>query len=246
VGKTEAETIHKGLVARVQPPSLFVPELDPRLDEILRKALSREPARRYPTARDLALDIQASVPVAGAVDVSVWVERIAGDALAARAEAIWAIERDEADGPGAPAEAEPAMTPPSPVRLREPPSEPSRPTRSRTTVVLSVLLVAAVGAVGAVTLRRPGKTTVAPPLEAPTATPVASAATPANDPAILTASAPASSPAAPSATPGPSASSVARPPTRTSPRSVHPRRAACDPPYSIDAQGRQIFKPECM
>ena len=59
VGKTEAETIDKCLVGRVQPPSLFAPDLGTKMDAILRKALSREPSKRYQTARELALDIEA-------------------------------------------------------------------------------------------------------------------------------------------------------------------------------------------
>jgi hypothetical protein len=234
VGKTEAETIHKCLVGRVPPPSVFVPELGTKIDDILRKGLSREPARRYQTAREMALDLESCVPAIDPSDVGAWVEQLAGEALAARAEVLADIERGAV-----------AAVPTIAEELR-----PASRTSSRRAAIVSLLLVAALGAVGAVALGARTKAPVAPPTEtAVSGTPEAppSTSTPVAVQPTVVPSTPSASTAEASARPAPATSSTAaRPPTRTGPRSTHPKRGACDPPYSIDSQGRQIFKPECM
>jgi eukaryotic-like serine/threonine-protein kinase len=219
-GKTEAETIHRCLVGRVQPPSLFAPDLPAKMDEILRKALSREPSKRYQTARELALDIEACVQAVRPSEVGAWVEEIAGDALAARAEVLAEIERGETHAP----------------------------TRSRKTALVATLILAAIGA-GAATFVATRRAPVVAPSAPSTGTLVASAPEPAAS-APPVAIPPPSAPV-PEVTAKPSAS--APPPathplprTVSPPRSNRPKRGACNPPYSIDSEGRQIFKPECM
>ena len=272
VGKTEAETIHRSLVSRVQPPSRLVPELGTKLDDILRKGLSRDPARRYQSAREMALDIESCVPAIRASEVGAWVERIAGDDLAARAQVLAAIERGEtrAARPGVeqtatravswsvetPGEAfTPARSgdaPPPSAKTNGASAETTAPARSRRTAILSGLLLALLGAFGAaafVSARRP-----APPAPPPRA--AASSAPEASPPAPVIAAPSASPPpvvasaptAEPSARPVATALPAPRPPPRPAPapHPGHPKRSACDPPYSIDAAGRQIFKPECM
>ena len=97
VGKNEAETIHKCLVGRVQPPSLFAPGLEnaSALDEIVRRGLSRDPARRYQTARDMALEIEACVRAVHPSEVGAWVERIARESLQERAAVLAEIEHGD-------------------------------------------------------------------------------------------------------------------------------------------------------
>ena len=95
-GKTEAKTVHTLLVARFRRPSALAPDLDPRLDAILERGLSRSPPRRYPTARDMALALEACVPAVRPSEIGAWVRRLAGEALAKRERAL----RDPADGRG--------------------------------------------------------------------------------------------------------------------------------------------------
>jgi len=225
-GKNEAETIHKCLVGRVQPPSLFAPEVGPELDEIVKKALSREPAKRYQTALELAVDIESYVPAVDPSEVGAWVEHLAGDALATRAQALAEIERGPSNPPTA--------------RV---------PRRARSAAMLSAFVVVVLVAVGAAALVRHKTPESSPP---PVTTTVVTA------PAVSIPAPPEPDPAAPStasasgvstpqaSAPPPSAPAVARPAPRTAPRQPHPKRPSCDPPYSIDAAGRQIFKPECM
>ena len=83
-GKTEAETIHKCLVARVQPPSLFVPSSGAKLDADPEEgALARTGAALPDGARDGARHRVVRARRACRPRSGAWVERIAG-ALAAR------------------------------------------------------------------------------------------------------------------------------------------------------------------
>jgi serine/threonine-protein kinase len=225
VGKTDAETIHKCLVARVQPPSRFAPELGAGLDEIVKKGLSRDPAQRYQTAREMAADIESCIPPAPPSDVAAWVARIAGEALAARASVLAEIEQGELAA--------------------------AAPSRSRRSAMIALALVATLVVAAAATFaarrRESARAREAVTADTPDLGPPAAAAAvvapPVSEPSSV-APAPSTSPplpARPAPSAVPAASHVAVP--RHSP---HPKRAACNPPYSIDAEGRQIFKPECM
>ena len=94
-GRSDAEIVHKCLVARIRAPSMWVDGLPAQIDEILAKGLSRDLAQRYQTARAMALDIEASVPAIRPSEVAAWVERLAADTLATRATKIAEIERME-------------------------------------------------------------------------------------------------------------------------------------------------------
>ncbi len=227
-GRTDAETIHKCLVARVRAPSRFAPDLGPRVDEVLKKALSRDPSLRYATAEEMARDVEGCLPVATRDDVGAWVRSMASDTLAARAETVAEIERTH---PGASFSAR------------------------RTKLALVGALVALLAGAGLVTFAaihgRPAP--AAAPLLAPspslvTAPPAPAPAAPASAAdSVSTTDVPS---AAQAPAPSPSASTVAtRPaarPARPRPTPRPGRARSCDPPYSVDAQGRQIFKPECM
>ncbi len=115
---------------------------------------------------------------------------------------------------------------------------------------MSGLVVAALVAAGVLTLgarRRPAEASLAP-AAASLAPPTESAAAPVMPepaPSIAVTSASAPMPDPPST--GTASTPASRPaPHAAPPRPARPKRAACDPPYSIDSQGRQIFKPECM
>ena len=228
-GKTEAETIHKCLVARVRRPSLLAPELGPDLDAILEKGLSRDPGARYATAREMALDIEACVPAVRPSEVGEWVERIAGESLTKRARVVAALEADhdaslarDAGGSGRP--------------------------RARSKVVAwSAAIAAAVGVatVGTWLVRKVPSTpenTASEPVAVPGATASATAPALPTTASTATPTAPSAPPPAPTALA--SAPATARP--TKAPAAARRRAPSCDPPYSIDSAGRQIFKPECV
>jgi serine/threonine-protein kinase len=95
LGQTDAETVHRILHAPVRCPGEIVDDVPSAIDDVLRKALSRDPSSRYQTARELALDIEASVPPVRMSEVGAWVERMAGEVLAERAAILAQIERGE-------------------------------------------------------------------------------------------------------------------------------------------------------
>ncbi len=238
-GKTDAETVHKCLVARVRRPSQLAPEVGPELDAILEKALSRDPVGRYATAEEMARDIEACVPAVRPSAVGDWVQRMAGDSLGERARIVAALEA--AEGPTA----LPPVVPRVPRR------------RARWIVAASVAGAAGMAAAAALVVR--GGTSPASPVaasSAPSPAMVTASAAPAPPPStVASIELPTAAPTAASTTPTALASAsatgaaraAARPPKTTAPVRVgRSSRPGCDPPYSIDSAGRQIFKPECM
>ena len=91
-GRTDAQTIYNVLNAEIAPPSVVVPTLPRRLDEILRRGLARDPEARYATARELALDLEACLHHVRPSEIGAWVERTASNALAERARLIAEVE----------------------------------------------------------------------------------------------------------------------------------------------------------
>ncbi len=114
--------MHKCLVSRVRPPSMFVSGLSPRLDEMVLRGLARDPRGRYPTARQMALDIEEAVAAIRPSEVAAWVERLSGPSLAARAAVVAKMERTPS--PIAPDSRKtiPAPTVPAPSGGAPPPS----------------------------------------------------------------------------------------------------------------------------
>src|SRR5262249_2314798 len=76
----EADTILAVANADVPPPSIALAGVPPALDAIVLRALARNPAERYATARDLGRDLdrfihQAAEPV-GLSDLAEWMDRL--------------------------------------------------------------------------------------------------------------------------------------------------------------------------
>jgi serine/threonine protein kinase len=72
-GVAEASVLTNVLTKRVAPPSELNPDVSPVLDRIVLRALDRDPASRYGSARDFALALEEALPVsasavAGAVN----------------------------------------------------------------------------------------------------------------------------------------------------------------------------------
>ena len=88
----EAATMQKVLTMVVPAPSSIEPSLPAALDEVVRKGLERDPARRWATARDMALALELALPPALPSEVGSWVEAMAKEALATRAGRIAEME----------------------------------------------------------------------------------------------------------------------------------------------------------
>jgi serine/threonine-protein kinase len=270
-GETEAEIIYKCLQAEIPAPSTLAPDVPAVFDDILRRGLARDPAERYPTAGALAAEIERAVPAVRPSEIGAWVQSLAAETLAARAAIIADMERTDRSGEAELAPTLPASGPTPPRaghvsqderRHRvsfEPPTSSSisqvshagmvaesapAPVISRRRSRLGWLLLAAfVGAsAGSLLLTKRGAITTPPP---PVSAGVGEAGSP-------PAPSPASPAAAESAAPAPlaGASASAAPSSRGPIPGQHGTRskhsAACNPPYTIDSSGREIFKLECL
>ncbi|WP_437320172.1 serine/threonine-protein kinase [Sorangium sp. So ce385] len=102
-GRGEALSILRLLQAGVDPPSARRPGVPPELEAITLRALARCPEDRFPTAREMALALEATGLAASTSEVGAWVASLAGEALAQRAALIAAIE-PAAAAPSAPPE----------------------------------------------------------------------------------------------------------------------------------------------
>ena len=92
-GESQAAVIAAVLLRPVPPPSSIAPEVPAALDAVVLRALDRKTERRFATAHDMALAIEAAVPVASATQVGEWVTRLAGEATRERARIVGEIER---------------------------------------------------------------------------------------------------------------------------------------------------------
>lgn len=190
------------LTSRITPPSALVPGLSPALDEVVLKALARDPAQRFQTAHDFADALRATAQEGSRRQVAEWVGRVAKASLSARSELLQALEASAMHTQvGAQL---PVLTGRTPARAVPVPASEGTPTRA--TVITSVLpgpahqrrrrwtpwWVAAAGMVCALiaaaarvegTLHRHSHTALAPGLAAvATATPAAASAAPARLP----------------------------------------------------------------
>jgi serine/threonine protein kinase len=166
----DVETLRRVHAAEVPDPTRLVEGFPPALWRVLRRALAREPAERYPTAAELARDLDALFPrgTRGATDaqsVATVMGELFGDDRARQA--TWVAE---VSGPGpSRAASEPLKArstfwggdeaPPAPPAMRllapstpgaafpsPPPPRPARPRGSRTAVTVGVVLAVVIAA----------------------------------------------------------------------------------------------------
>jgi serine/threonine-protein kinase len=90
----DAIVMRNVLEREVERPSAVASGLDPRLDGIVMRALQREPAARFQTAREMALALEAVVAPASATRVAAWLGELAGERLAKRAAIVVQMERE--------------------------------------------------------------------------------------------------------------------------------------------------------
>jgi serine/threonine-protein kinase len=88
----EAAMVTAILQRTVAPPSEIASHVPLAFDRVVMRGLERDPARRYTTAREMALDMERCVGVASASEVGEWVESLAHDELLKRASRVTEIE----------------------------------------------------------------------------------------------------------------------------------------------------------
>jgi serine/threonine-protein kinase len=102
----EAAIMTAILQRTIRPPSEIASHVPLSFDRVVMRGLERDPARRYGSAREMALDMERCVGVASSSEVGEWVESLAHDDLLKRASRVAEIESassspGSARGPGA-------------------------------------------------------------------------------------------------------------------------------------------------
>jgi serine/threonine-protein kinase len=91
--KLETGKLIAEILTRVHvPPSRLVPTLPAELDAIVMRGLQRDPQDRYPTARDMAIELESLKPAIPRREIGDWVARVAESALRARSASIAEVE----------------------------------------------------------------------------------------------------------------------------------------------------------
>jgi serine/threonine-protein kinase len=257
----------------VPPPSRFRPEVPAAVDAVVACALAKDAAGRYPTAREMALALDAAESPAGALEVGSWVESVAKETLDHRASRVARIERQEAtpsgvsglreildSGPHAADDSEEPTevgisgaislgagvryTPRPPAPASIPPSARQRPKQSRRWRIAVLLALGVVAGAAFGLVLRARRTPQRSVIAAPSADPATFAASAES----LGAAVAPSSRSVESPPPIRSAARTSRPPAAPAPHGAPLKpRSACNPPYVIDREtGIKRYKPECF
>jgi serine/threonine-protein kinase len=240
--ENEARLITRVLTEEVPPPSHSAPGIDEALDRVVLKAVAFSKRARFETAEEMAEALAAAVTPATREEVAAWIQHTASDLLDARAQLVRVAEATEDPGP---TEATPADATANGTAVLTPADGPSAPRARRRRAAIAAAVVVACAAAAFVRLAyapAPGPVAGAP---APSGAPAASA--PELDSASSATVAP---PVAPTTLVlDPVVVPTGKPRTRGAQHPVAQSpgaRAACDPPYSIDADGMKHYKASCL
>src|SRR6202041_1242782 len=72
---TDSQTVARILPGEVPPPSRSASDVSPELDAVVLRGLNRDPAKRFETAREMALALEATGRRATMTQVGEWVQR---------------------------------------------------------------------------------------------------------------------------------------------------------------------------
>ena len=93
VGEDASEVLRKILRDEVPPPSQWMPGLSLEVDQVVLRALSKDPEQRYQTAEELALDVEQIIELASPEETGQWLDSVAGEILGKRERLLREIER---------------------------------------------------------------------------------------------------------------------------------------------------------
>lgn len=91
-GIDDGDIYARVLHGELEAPSVYAKGLGSGVDSIVLRGLARDRTARYPSAREMALAIEAVMPLATPSRVGAWVDSLAGDSIAERMEQIADIE----------------------------------------------------------------------------------------------------------------------------------------------------------
>jgi len=240
------------MVGQVLPPSAVAPDLPSAVDPIVLRGLAADPDNRYATALEMALALEAVIPLATPRELGAWVEEQARGELAKRADMVRALEDstgEEATSTGPVVGRDAGAVAASTATAGSLSAARRVSRRRRAWAVIGLVAITTLAAVAATFARSSRKhaagvvaAAAAPVAVAPDVPPVASS------PAGLAPTASGEQPSAGDLQPAVSTATPRRDrPTSAKPppgRTVKPR--ACDPPYTVGPDGVHRFRPECM
>jgi serine/threonine-protein kinase len=234
-GDSGAASMMRVLELLPEAPSKVGAPVPSAVDHVVLRALERDRNTRFASAQDMAKALDAVIVPASAVEVAAWVSSLAGDALVERATRVRAV----ADAP--------------PIARSAAPRDASKLPARRAGVI-------AIGAAAAIAIAIRMAIPTVHALHADAPTPHRDVAISANT--IAPPSPPGPAPGAPPDQVGPTeapspppsvsgsaASTVIAAPhgaTRTPPRARTTKPPSCKPPYTVEADGTHVVKPECM
>ncbi|HVH48165.1 MAG TPA: serine/threonine-protein kinase [Labilithrix sp.] len=125
-GAKDVEIVSRVAQGGFRPPSAFRSDIGPDLDAIVMRGLEVDPERRYQTAREMALDLEARIGLALPTEIAQWVQRLAGDVLRYRADKVAAMERASSQLVPSDSMAPPMAEPPMVSSYDHAPRRPSR------------------------------------------------------------------------------------------------------------------------
>jgi serine/threonine-protein kinase len=85
------------LEGKLIAPSAIRPDISPELDALVLRAMDRDPAKRFATAREFAFALEELVPLASPARVGAWVEEHASETLSLRASLVANVEKSQSD-----------------------------------------------------------------------------------------------------------------------------------------------------
>jgi eukaryotic-like serine/threonine-protein kinase len=119
-GVDDGDVLARVLYQPVEPPSTYGPGITPAIDTVVLRGLARDLNKRYATAREMALAIEAAAPLAPPSQVGGWVESLAHDALTERSRLIEEVEREALFTDAGDSSLPPGLSAPIPVERRVP------------------------------------------------------------------------------------------------------------------------------
>jgi len=96
-GQNEGEVLEQLLFGSIKPPSTRVDGVPPALDEVVMRALSKDPKERFATAQEMARALEVAVAPALTSQVAAWLEGLVADTLVQQEAKLASIETIVAD-----------------------------------------------------------------------------------------------------------------------------------------------------
>jgi eukaryotic-like serine/threonine-protein kinase len=97
--ENDAHLLHQVMRTAAPAPGTQAEGIPRKLDEIVLRALAKEPGERFDDARQMAIAIEAVVAVASPMRVATWIDGLAGAVLKERARSVALIESASSSGP---------------------------------------------------------------------------------------------------------------------------------------------------